>query len=373
MKSSILGIKDCYGCGVCAMACPTQIIDIRLNNNGFYTPVLSNEDACVSCGICRSVCSFIDNQVVDGGPNSYSCYASWSNAPDVRKTCSSGGVGYEIARVLINDGYKFVGVKYDIQKNTTVHYIAKTEEELKPSIGSKYVQSYTIDAFKKINREDKYLISGTPCQIDSFRRYIRKYKCEGNFILLDFFCHGIPSINLWDKYLEIVKRDTGLISTVSWRNKKYGWHDSWNMIICGNKSEYTNRWKTGDLFYKMYLSNCCLGKACYEHCKFKGASSAADIRIGDLWGKTYEKEDLGVSGIMTFTERGEEVVKRLDCALIKTSFEVVTEGQMSRPLKKPITHSLVCRLLKTKIPLKTIFLLVQLTRLPYILKCKLKY
>jgi coenzyme F420-reducing hydrogenase beta subunit len=354
------------------MACPAQIIDIRLNNVGFYMPVLLNEDACVSCGICRSVCSFIDNQVAVKESTPKCCYASWNNDPDVREMCSSGGVGYEIARVLICDGYQFVGVKYDVQKNRTVHYVTEKEEELKPSMGSKYIQSYTVDAFKKINREDKYLITGTPCQIDSIRRYIRKYNCEDNFILLDFFCHGIPSMNLWEKYLKMVKHKTGVISTVSWRNKKFGWHDSWNMVVSGDKSEYANRWKTGDLFYKMFLSNCCLGKSCYCHCKYKGCSSSADIRIGDLWGKTYETTDKGVSGILVFSKKGEDVIKRLNCTLIDHPSEIICEGQMHHRIKKPMTHGLICWLLKSKLPLKFIYIIVQLSRLPYILKCKLK-
>lgn len=70
-----------------------------------------------------------------------------------------------------------------------------TVEELIPSIGSKYIQSYTEEAFKKIDRKQKYLVTGTPCQIDSFRRFIRKFRCEDNFILMDFYCHCVPSMH----------------------------------------------------------------------------------------------------------------------------------------------------------------------------------
>ena len=46
------------------------------------------------------------------------------------------------------------------------------------------------------------MVSGTPCQIDSLRRYINKMKCQENFVLLDFFCHGVPSKFVWDKYIK---------------------------------------------------------------------------------------------------------------------------------------------------------------------------
>ena len=52
-----------------------------------------------------------------------------------------------------------------------------------------------------INKKEKYLVTGTPCQIDSFRKYIKKFRVEDNFVLMDFFCHGVPSKLVWDKYI----------------------------------------------------------------------------------------------------------------------------------------------------------------------------
>lgn len=111
------------------------------------------------------------------------------------------------------------GVRYNIKHNRAEHYIVTTQEELAPSIGSKYIQSYTVDGFKAINLRKKYLVTGTPCQIDSFRRYIRKFRCEDNFVLLDFFCHGVPSILMWHKYLVWTEKKVGKLNYVSWRNK----------------------------------------------------------------------------------------------------------------------------------------------------------
>ena len=51
------------------------------------------------------------------------------------------------------------------------------------------------------------------------------------------------------------------------------------------ESYYNKKRSEGDLFYKFFLGNMCLGRACYKDCKFKYLNSAADIRIGDLLGK----------------------------------------------------------------------------------------
>ena len=164
----------------------TDIIKIGLNTNGFYEPHVTDHSQCTDCGLCVNMCSHIQ----DGLSLTDCCiksYAAWSNDAQVRRKCSSGGVGFEIGRILIERGYKVCGVRYNPNMNRAEHYIASTIEELIPSIGSKYIQSYTVDGFKAINRKEKFLVTGTPCQIDSFRRYIRKFRCENNFVLMDFF------------------------------------------------------------------------------------------------------------------------------------------------------------------------------------------
>ena len=232
MANNIQNVKDCYGCGVCATACGRKIIEVRLNADGFYEPHLTDESKCTNCGICTDVCAYLHDDLslkeTDVHP-----YAAWSKDHMVRRKCSSGGAGFEIGKYLIGQGYKVCGVRYDAEKERAEHYIASTVEELIPSAGSKYIQSFTVDGFKAINRKEKYLVTGTPCQIDSFRRYIQKFHCEDNFVLLDFFCHGVPSILVWKKYTEWAEKQVGKITYASWRNKWTGWHDSWAMGIDG--------------------------------------------------------------------------------------------------------------------------------------------
>ena len=344
--NNISKVHNCYGCGVCATACGRKIIEIGLNAEGFYEPHVTDPNKCTNCGICTEVCAYLHDDLSLQNLEIHP-YAAWSKDHLVRRKCSSGGAGFEIGKYLLGQGYKVCGVRYNADKNRAEHYIATNVEELIPSAGSKYIQSYTVDGFKAINRKEKYLVTGSPCQIDSFRRYIRKFRCEDNFVLLDFFCHGVPSMLVWKKYTEWAEKQVGKITYASWRNKWTGWHDSWamgidgeehgekinwhdsyDMLIRGKKSYIESRLSQGDMFYQLFLGDCCLGKQCYDHCKYKYNRSSADIRIGDLWGKTYNDDEDGVSGAVAFTQKGNEVLKQCNCELVEHSFDVVAEGQM---------------------------------------------
>lgn len=387
-RKNISSVHDCYGCGVCAISCPRKIIDIVLNKDGFYSPYIKDSTGCINCGICLDVCSFLHEKLAISNDVKAS-YAAWSNEHLVRRKCSSGGAGFEVGRKLLSEGYKICAVKYNLEKERAEHYIATTLTELIPSTGSKYIQSYTIGGFGLIKRNEKYLITGTPCQIDSFRRYIRRFKMEDNFVLMDFFCHSVPSKWLWDKYLHHVERYTGKANHVSWRNKFTGWHDSWAMSIDGEKyskpSEggiayniliterkciYNSRLSQGDIFYKLFLGDFCSNPACSKNCKFKYDQSSADIRIGDFWGETYANNQDGVSAVVAFTDKGDEILKSLNCTLIPHPFAVVAEGQMKKNIKEAHTAKLVKTILNSNLHslpnmvLRLIILIEKAMRIP---------
>ena len=92
MKDNISKLKDCYGCGVCVKACPVKIISLKENKDGFYAPVIENQDKCVECGLCLKVCAYNHDEVA-GDASDVKAFAAWSKDPLVRQWCSSGGVG----------------------------------------------------------------------------------------------------------------------------------------------------------------------------------------------------------------------------------------------------------------------------------------
>ena len=350
---NISEIHNCYGCGVCSASCPRKIISIHLNKNGFYEPCIDETEKCIECGICLDVCAFNHKELALSPEEvKIESWAAWSNDEAIRSKCSSGGIGFEIGKQLIERGYQAVGCRYDIKEQRAEHYIATTVDEFVQSIGSKYIQSYTEEAFKQVKRkEGKYLITGTPCQIDSFRRMIRKFRCEDNFILMDFYCHCVPSLYAWKAYIKMLEPKIGKVTYASWRNKfEYGWHDSWLMGMEGDKTSKPVDWhdsynqlirekrtyiqsrkSQGDLFYKLFLGDICIGPQCEKQCKYKYDQSSADIRIGDLWGNVYKDDEKGVSALVSFTSKGEKIINDLkNVTLVKHPLDIVAEGQMKK-------------------------------------------
>ena len=66
MRKAIVDRKRCVACGVCALQCPREAIEIC---KGSYAAV--DTDRCVGCGICEKACpagaiSVQEQEVADG-------------------------------------------------------------------------------------------------------------------------------------------------------------------------------------------------------------------------------------------------------------------------------------------------------------------
>lgn len=353
----IKALTNCYGCGLCSVVCNHNVIGIRMNEDGFYQPVIDDSSSCVHCGLCESICSYINESEC---LNPIKSYAGWSNDNNVRRNSTSGGVSFELGRYLLSIGYKFCGVKYNPNSNRTEHYIASSLDDLQNSQGSKYLQSYTVDAFRFINRKEKYIVVGTPCQIASFRRYINKYHVEDNFLLIDFFCHGIPSYLLWQKYVEEHSNALGPISNVSWRDKTNGWHNSYGVKLTGALGTHKSD-SEKDAFITYFLGDACLNEACYGNCKFKCQRSFADVRIGDFWGKHYLRDEKGVNAILVYSDKGNAALENASLCLIEHPITETVSGQMTECAEKPYYYPLAKIVLHSKrIPLDTLLPLIKM-------------
>lgn len=354
MKKSVAHIEHCYGCGVCAISCGHQAIEMQLDAYGFYRPVV-DAGKCTDCGLCCKNCAYLDDALAEKERKPLEWFAGWSEDAETVASCSSGGVAYELAKKALESGYKVVGVRYDVEKGIAEHMVCASVEELEQTKGSKYLPSYTVDAFAQIKKGEKWMVVGTPCQIDSLRRYVKMRKMEDEVLLVDFYCHGVPSYNMWRKYgvLMLGGRDVKGIAFRAKKNYATGegidWHDSYVVTSVDGKGE---KYQPGlqhhrDWFGHYFLSDFCLGKQCYEKCKYKMYKSSADIRIGDAWSSAFKDNEKGVSAVLAFTDKGAEMLRALkNVHKEEIELERLCEGQMCVMPKEPAFYGLRLRLMK---------------------------
>lgn len=66
--------KNCCGCVACAQKCPKNCISMAEDKEGFLYPSV-NEDICIDCGICETVCPILNRCENPGEPDAYAAYA----------------------------------------------------------------------------------------------------------------------------------------------------------------------------------------------------------------------------------------------------------------------------------------------------------
>lgn len=312
---------QCTSCQVCAAVCPTGAISINLDEDGYYRPFVDAE-TCIDCGLCAKTCYKYDDAIIvttESGLIEKTLYSAWAKYDDLLKHTTSGGIGDILARSLIDNGYKVVGVVYDADKVRAEHRIATTAEETILFRGSKYIQSYTINALKEVVtncKKEKYAVFGTPCQIYALNKLATLRNCRGNFVFVDLYCHGCPSIHLWRKYLIQQKQRCKVehFDEVNFRSKIRGW-GTFNVVLkAGDKSFFTNK-AIDDGFYELFFSDHVLNEGCND-CKLRGTLEYTDIRLGDFWGKKFLANRTGVSAVSIATDRGQKLFDKIKGSIV---------------------------------------------------------
>ncbi len=316
------GSNPCSGCGMCAVACAHGAILFGLDGDGFLRPTV-DEAKCTDCGVCKRVCyKYLEpKQPFENVFKDKPVYGARSREIETVKASSSGGVGHEFTTLFFKRGWKVCGCVFDAPADKCKHIIAEDTADLEAIRTSKYLQSNTVDAFGRFKKGERYLVVGTPCQIYGLRRWVEMKRWEDSFILVDFFCHGTPSRNLWGKYKDYLNTVHGLeksLAHVNFRkkNQKSKWHGNASYISDSTGRKYEcNKSFSNDLFFRFFLNNSCLTESCYG-CKLRLDHCAADIRIADFWGPKYASNEWGVSLVITNTERGERAFEEIRPSLV---------------------------------------------------------
>ena len=255
----------------------------------------------------------------------------WKKVRAADTIFSQGGVVYGAA--MLND----MQVKHIRTENRTAF------AELR---SSKYLQSDTGTTYQMVEQDLKQgrvvLYSGTPCQIDGLKCFLRKeYE---NLYTADIVCHGVGSQAYFDKYMEFAKERYGKIKVLRFRSKEYaGWSCGGGVVVVGtSNSEKKIPYRDFDNYYYSYfLSGDIYRKCCYS-CKYANTKRVGDFSLGDYWGVEALNLPLqtenGCSLLLVNNERAEKLLETIvDLDKVETTIEQAAHcnKQLNEPSRLP--------------------------------------
>ena len=327
----------CCGCTACVSVCPKGCISMSEDKEGFLYPVVDSVK-CIDCGLCEKVCPVLHPLNNESEPL---VYAAINNDESIRMQSSSGGIFTLLAESVIDKGGVVFGACFDRNWNV-VHNYTETKEGLAKFRGSKYVQSNVGKSFSQVkaflDAGRIVLFSGTPCQVAGLKNYLRKpYPI---LLTVDLVCHGVPSPDVWRKYLEeTVCRAYGIkknkpavnlcdyISDIKFRAKDKGWKKF------SFKIEYKDGRTEMNPFYEnpymnIFLSNLSLRLSCYV-CPVKLHNLQSDITLADFWGVDKidnEIDDNKGCGLLLIHNRDKlDLLFGMNCKLFRHQLDEVVE------------------------------------------------
>lgn len=331
--------KNCCGCQACAQICPRGCITMVEDGEGFRYPQV-DADKCVQCGLCETVCPVL-HPAEDTGREP-EAYAAYSLDPEIRRESSSGGIFTLLAEKILEEN----GVVYGAaMEGSRVQHIRVAErEKLSRLRGSKYVQSDIAGTYRQAKADldggKPVLFSGTPCQIEGLRTFLRKdYE---KLVCVDIICHGVPSPKVWQDYVSLRETAAGApAARMIFRHKKYGWKSYAVLFEFSNKTAYDRR-HSDDPFMQVFLHDLCLRPSCYE-CSFKKLGRVSDITLADYWGITEicpeMDDDGGTSLVLVHSEKGQNLLEairsRMCCRGTDGKAAIAVNSAMLHSVKKP--------------------------------------
>lgn len=336
--------KDCCGCACCVNICPKNAIYMKEDEYGYKYPTI-DKDICINCGLCKNVCKYQKE-----GKELHQCqkvYAAITENKEIIKKSASGGIFANIAKNFIEDNGVVYGCAMNYRENKLyVEHIRidKTSDLIKLQ-GSKYVQSNIEKIYVKIENDlkqnKKVLFSGTPCQVDAIKEYLKKKNIGNveNLYCIDIICHGVPNHKMFNEYIKLLeKKYKGKIIDFRFRHKtKKGGKNALAKVEKKNgviKNIIIPAYKSS--FYQLFLDSETLRENCYE-CPYALSQRIGNITIGDYWKIEIEhKNEIdekhidinnGVSCVLVNTEKGNCLINKYgnDLNYIDSDFEKVSK------------------------------------------------
>lgn len=340
-------LMDCCGCSACVNICPKNAISLKRNEDGFIYPEI-NDQLCISCGQCLKVCNYQNKNKKKSFTKTFVAVAK---NVDILES-ASGGVFSSIAKSFIQNGGIVYGATMTYDGKLYVRHIGiKNLSDLNKLKGSKYIQSDVQGIFKEIrnhlNNDNRVLFSGTPCQVDGLKGFLKKD--YNNLYTIDLICHGVPSQQFFQDYIRYIEKKKHIkIIDFKFRDK----HDGWKLYGKIKYMDLNNEIKEDffkaeeSSFYQLFLNSYIYRENCYQ-CPYACKNRPGDITIGDYWcidlvhpeyliengGSIDEKK--GVSTLIINNEKGNDLVTRYGTKIQKyeSSYQQASKynAQLIRP------------------------------------------
>lgn len=269
-------------------------------------------------------------------------FAATNTQDEVRLKSSSGGVFSSLAERCVARGGTVYGARFT-SSWTVEHSGTDRAEDISLYRGSKYVQSKIGHCFVEVRtllEEGKpIMFVGTPCQVAGLHHFLGK--SYENLLTVDFICHGVPSPQVWNWYINDVaktfvrknffnrilyaRNPVKAIRSIEFRNKESGWK-RYNIVVvfAGIKQSRLSYIHYENPYMRSFLLNLNLRPSCYR-CSTKSGRSHSDITLADFWNvhKVIDgfDDDKGTSLILINTEKGATAFRETGCRSQEVNFE----------------------------------------------------
>ena len=306
----------CSGCSLCEYVCPQNAIKMA-EKDGFLYPEI-NPELCIDCGLCVKKCPFSEKKKEES--NCLQAYAVKHKDKSVIKSSSSGGIFTALSDYVLSRNGFVIGADFDGNMNV-VHTVADNKEARDRMRGSKYIQSNMSGIFATIRKlcaeEKPVLFTGTPCQAAAVRK---AFPDKENLYIIDIICHGVPSPDVWKKYVAFIEKKYGRrLKYYSFRDKeKSGWRGYSARLTFDDGSEEAHNDITGS-FIELFRYDVCLRQSCTQ-CPYASLHRQGDITIGDFWGIEAVMPEIsdneGISAVMINSDKGKALFEAVSADII---------------------------------------------------------
>ncbi|OUN47552.1 hypothetical protein B5G20_02185 [Collinsella sp. An7] len=330
----------CAGCMACVDICPTGAVAIEPGIDR-YRPVI-DQDKCIDCGRCRNVCQQLHPA---GLREPAEWWQGWAEDPSERGASSSGGFASAISRAFAESGGAVCACAFS--EGRFGFQVVGDPGDVDRFRGSKYVKSDPSGAYRQVRSllkaGRKVLFIGLPCQVSAMRNFVGE-RLGGRLYTIDLICHGTPSPQLLEMFLEERGYKLGEIAYIAFRRKA--------SFQLRDGSAAIDTPGVVDRYLIAFLEGLDYTENCYS-CAYARRERVSDLTLGDSWGSELEDEaGGGISLALCQTEKGKELLRmaKLKVLPVDENLAAANNKQLNRPMERPAAREQFLRNLNSGMP-----------------------